>query len=73
VTPPSGQFDLVQLTLNHGNHVLCEKPFVVNANETKALFDMAREKRLFVMEAMWTRVPPSYAIYLGFGQGWRTG
>jgi predicted dehydrogenase len=56
--PHSGHFDLVKLALNHGKHVLCEKPFTVNANEAKVLFDMAKEKNLFVMEAMWTRFLP---------------
>jgi predicted dehydrogenase len=38
--------------------VLCEKPFTINANEAKVLFGMAKEKNLFVMEAMWTRFLP---------------
>lgn len=56
--PHPGHYDLVVLALNHGKHVLCEKPCTVNANETKALFKLAKEKNLFLMEAMWTRFLP---------------
>ncbi|KAI0179898.1 NAD(P)-binding protein [Hypoxylon sp. FL1284] len=44
--------------INAGKHVLCEKPFTVNAREARAVFDVAKEKGVFVMEAMWTRFFP---------------
>ena len=46
------------MALNHGKHVLCEKAFTINAKEAKAMIDLAREKKLFLMEAMWTRFFP---------------
>ncbi len=42
-----------------GKHVLCEKPFSVNAREAEDMVDLAREKRLFLMEGMWTRFFPA--------------
>ena len=48
----------VSMCLNHGKHVLCEKAFTTNAIEAKALINLAREKQLFLMEAMWTRFFP---------------
>jgi predicted dehydrogenase len=42
----------------HGKHVLCEKPFTLNAREAREVFDAARTKGVFVMEAMWTRFFP---------------
>jgi len=46
------------LALNHGKHVLCEKAFTINTKQAKAMVDLAREKNLFLMEAMWTRFFP---------------
>ncbi len=46
------------MALNSGKHVLCEKAFTINAGEAKQMIDLAREKKLFLMEAMWTRFFP---------------
>src|SRR6185312_17081060 len=46
------------LALNAGKHVLVEKAFTVNAREARQIVDLATEKRLVVMEAMWTRFLP---------------
>ena len=46
------------LCLNHGKHVLCEKPFAVNASQAKDMIALAREKNLFLMDAIWTRYFP---------------
>ncbi len=49
----------VQLALNAGKHVLCEKPFTLNAKEARGVVALARENHLFLMEAMWTRFLPA--------------
>ena len=41
---------LILQALENGKHVLCEKPIGVNAEEISAIFKLAQEKRLFVME-----------------------
>lgn len=46
--------------LQAGKAVLCEKPFAVNAQEAAAVINLARERRLFLMEAMWTRFLPLF-------------
>ncbi|MDX9973189.1 MAG: Gfo/Idh/MocA family oxidoreductase, partial [FCB group bacterium] len=46
------------LCLNAGKPVLCEKPFTVNLREAEGVVRLAREKKLFLMEAMWTRYIP---------------
>lgn len=48
----------VSMCLEAGKHVLCEKAFTVNAREAENLILLAREKNLFLMEAMWTRFFP---------------
>jgi predicted dehydrogenase len=49
----------VLLCLNAGKAVLNEKPFTVSAAETETLIRTARDKGLFLMEAMWTRYLPA--------------
>jgi predicted dehydrogenase len=46
------------LALTAGKHVLCEKAFTVNAKQAQKLIDTAKEKNLFLMEAVWTRYFP---------------
>lgn len=47
------------LCLNAGKAVLCEKPFTINAAEAAKVISLARRKKLFLMEAMWTRFVPA--------------
>ncbi|MDQ2085826.1 Gfo/Idh/MocA family oxidoreductase [Herbivorax sp. ANBcel31] len=51
-------FENSMLCLNHGKHVLCEKPFTINSTQAQKLIKTAREKELFIMEAMWTKFFP---------------
>ena len=46
--------------LQAGKPVLCEKPFMVNSKEAEEVVSLAREKRLFLMEALWTRFIPAF-------------
>ena len=46
----NGHAESSKLALNHGKHVLCEKAFAMNLKETKEVLELAKEKRLFVME-----------------------
>lgn len=46
------------LALEAGKAVLCEKPFAVNAAQARQMIERARARRLFLMEAMWTRFNP---------------
>lgn len=59
-TPHSHHFELIRACLEAGKPVLCEKPLTVNAAQSEALFALARERRVFLMEALWTRFLPIY-------------
>ena len=58
-TPHSHHMQCMLDALSHGRHVLCEKAFCVNARQAEAVFALARERHLFVAEAIWTRYMPS--------------
>lgn len=49
------------LALRGGKAVLCEKPFAMNRREAGEVVALARAKKLFLMEAMWTRFMPALA------------
>lgn len=57
-TPHSHHYQNVMLCLSAGKPVLCEKAFTVNADQARILYQTARDKNLFLMEAVWTRYFP---------------
>lgn len=57
-TPHNMHFSNTMLCLEHGKNVLCEKPFAVNGKEVRQMIAKAKEKNLFLMEAMWSRFIP---------------
>jgi predicted dehydrogenase len=69
-TPHPMHRDNAILALRAGKPVLVEKPFAMNADEAAEIVAVAREMRLFAMEAMWTRFLPHIAVirdWLGDG------
>jgi dihydrodiol dehydrogenase / D-xylose 1-dehydrogenase (NADP) len=42
-----------------GKHVLCEKPLGMNVKETREIIELAKAKKVFLMEAMWARLQPA--------------
>ena len=59
-TTHNAHHENTRLALESGKHVLLEKPFTLNAAQAKDLADFAKSKRLFLMEAMWTRFLPTH-------------
>lgn len=57
-TPHVFHHDHVMLCLDGNKHVLCEKPFTLNAVQASRLVRTARAKDLFLMEGMWMRFFP---------------
>ncbi|MNH94307.1 1,5-anhydro-D-fructose reductase [compost metagenome] len=58
-TPHPFHKDNALLALRAGKAVLCEKPFTVNSGELEEIVAYAREHKLFLMEAMWSRYLPA--------------
>jgi len=58
-TPHSFHHAQTLSALKGGKNVLCEKPLGINASEVREMTDLASEKGLFLMEALWSRFNPS--------------
>lgn len=54
----SDHFESTRLCLEAGKSVLIEKPITVSEPRAKILIAWARERGLFLMEALWTRTNP---------------
>ena len=61
-TPHSHHARHMELCLNHGKPVLCEKAFTANAKQARRVLQLAREKNLLVAEAIWPRYMPCRKI-----------
>lgn len=61
-TPHSFHFEHAKLCLEHKKAVLCEKPFTVNREQARKLFELAEKNGVFITEAIWTRYMPSRQI-----------
>ncbi len=57
-TPHPFHYDNAMLVLAAGKHALVEKSFTVNAREARGIVELAAERNLVVLEAMWTRWLP---------------
>ena len=56
--PHAFHHDSVIAALKAGKHVLCEKPAGCSRNQLDDMINLAQEKKLFFMEAMWTAFNP---------------
>ncbi|XP_014274426.1 trans-1,2-dihydrobenzene-1,2-diol dehydrogenase [Halyomorpha halys] len=49
-----------KMVLENGKHLLCEKPLCLNFKDAEELVSIAKKKKLFFMEAVWSRCFPVY-------------
>ncbi len=59
-TPHTLHYENTLLCLDHGKAVLCEKPFAMNRHQALSMIERARDRKLFLMEALWTRFLPHF-------------
>jgi predicted dehydrogenase len=48
------------LCLNHQKAVLCEKAFALNLRQAKEMVAVSRNRKVFLMEALWSKFLPQY-------------
>lgn len=58
-TPHVDHKELTIMCLEKGIPVICEKPLGLNLAEVEAMVRVARERQVYLMEALWTRFLPS--------------
>ena len=57
-TPNSLHYEQIKMCLEHGKHVICEKPMVQTEVQIQELFTYAKSHNLFLMEAEKTMFTP---------------
>ena len=57
-TPHSHHYDVTMEAIQHGKPCLVEKAFMANYEQSLAIVNAAREKKVFLAEAIWTRYQP---------------
>lgn len=58
-TTCESHFPLAMLCAEHGVPVLCEKAMFMSSAEAEAFFALAESKKVFAMEALWSRFLPA--------------
>ena len=58
-TPHTAHAEWAIKAMKNGKHVLCEKPMGVNSKEVQAMIETAKENKVFLMEALWSRFNPT--------------
>ncbi len=64
-SPHGTHYGYIKSALEHGKHVLCEKPMVLKKAEAKEVFEIAREKGLILFEGIKTAYCPGFGRLLG--------
>ena len=61
-TPHSHHYDVTREALLAGKPCLVEKAFMANHRQAKEIVELARERKVFLAEAIWTRYQPVVAM-----------
>ena len=61
-SPNSLHYEQALMALKHGKHVICEKPFSTTLEQTRNLIEIAKEKRLFLFDAVSPSFLPNFYV-----------
>jgi predicted dehydrogenase len=61
-SPNSLHYEHARQALEHGKNVICEKPFTSTLKEASELAEIAKQRELFLFEAITTTYLPNYQI-----------
>ncbi len=64
-SPHATHYEYMKAALEHGKHVLCEKPLTLNRAQTVEVFRVAKKRGLILSEAIKTAYCPGFHKLLG--------
>ena len=72
-SPHETHYEYIRSSLEHGKHVLCEKPMTLKKSEAEEVFAYAKEKDLILMEGIKTAYCPGFHRLLGVAHSGKIG
>lgn len=67
-SPHETHYDYVKMSLEHGKHVLCEKPLAFRKKQAEELFSLAHQKEKILLEAIKTAYCPGFVQMMGIAK-----
>jgi predicted dehydrogenase len=65
ITPPESHAELTRLALEHGKHVVAEKPLALSLAAAEPLFELATERDLHLLAAPFVQLAPTFRALWG--------
>ena len=72
-SPHNTHYEYIKDALEHGKHVLCEKPMVLKEKEARELFQLSYKNNLILMEALKTAYAPGFIQLISDVKSGKTG
>lgn len=64
-SPHQTHYEYAKVALEHGKHVLCEKPMTLDKRQAEQIFNMAKERNLILFEGIKTAYCPGFIKLMG--------
>lgn len=68
-SPHETHYTYIKQALEHGKHILCEKPMCLSRAQSEELFELARKNKLILFEGIKTAYCPGFTKLLGIACG----
>jgi predicted dehydrogenase len=65
LTPPASHAELTRLALEHGKHVVAEKPLALSRAAAEPLFELAADRGLHLLAAPFVQLAPTFRALWG--------
>lgn len=72
-SPNETHYEYAKAALERGKHVLCEKPLAFTRAESEALYQLAKERKLILLEAVKTAYCPGFQQLINVAHSGRIG
>lgn len=72
-SPNETHFEYAKTALEHGKHVLCEKPLAFTRAEAEAMYALAKENNLVLLEAVKTAYCPGFQQLMNVARSGKIG